>query len=126
MSKTIIPTLTRTHQRLILDNEKLLVTNARLDKGYSYKQGDLLVISDINRYMPAQDESFYHAICGQDVTLEEAEIKDINGIEVPIYLSGIFNIEAVTVCGNPVPKAKYDSARSAGNENKIILLKMGS
>ncbi|MCK4115550.1 hypothetical protein [Acinetobacter radioresistens] len=119
-----IPKLTITSQRLVLDNEKLRRANAKVTTATAYKYGDLLVLSDDNVLTHAADESSWDVICGQNVTAAEATIKAADGIEIPVYYGGVFNVEAVSLNGALLDKAKYDAARAKATKNKIELSKV--
>ncbi|MCK4100824.1 hypothetical protein [Acinetobacter radioresistens] len=119
-----IPKLTITSQRLVLDNEKLRRANAKVTTATAYKYGDLLVLSDDNVLTHAADESSWDVICGQNVTAAEATIKAADGIEIPMYYGGVFNVEAVSLNGALLDKAKYDAARAKATKNKIELSKV--
>ncbi|MEN8381608.1 hypothetical protein [Acinetobacter radioresistens] len=119
-----IPKLTITSQRLVLDNEKLRRANAKVTTATAYKYGDLLVLSDDNVLTHAADESSWDVICGQNVTAAEATIKAAEGIEIPVYYGGVFNVEAVSLNGALLDKAKYDAARAKATKNKIELSKV--
>ena len=114
-----IPKLTITSQRLVLDNEKLRRANAKVTTATAYKYGDLLVLSDDNVLTHAADESSWDVICGQNVTAAEATIKAADGIEIPVYYGGVFNVEAVSLNGALLDKAKYDAVRAKATKNKI-------
>ncbi|WP_151829032.1 hypothetical protein [Acinetobacter radioresistens] len=119
-----IPKLTITSQRLVLDNEKLRRANAKVTTATAYKYGDLLVLSDDNVLTHAADESSWDVICGQNVTAAEATIKAADGIEIPVYYGGVFNVEAMSLNGALLDKAKYDAARAKATKNKIELSKV--
>lgn len=119
-----IPKLTITSQRLVLDNEKLRRANAKVTTATAYKYGDLLVLSDDNVLTHAADESSWDVICGQNVTAAEATIKAADGIEIPMYYGGVFNVEAVSLNGALLDKSKYDAARAKATKNKIELSKV--
>ncbi len=119
-----IPKLTITSQRLVLDNEKLRRANAKVTTATAYKYGDLLSLSDDNVLTHAADESSWDVICGQNVTAAEATIKAADGIEIPVYYGGVFNVEAVSLNGALLDKAKYDAARAKATKNKIELSKV--
>ncbi|MCX0332216.1 hypothetical protein NVT87_15210 [Acinetobacter radioresistens] len=119
-----IPKLTITSQRLVLDNEKLRRANAKVTTATAYKYGDLLVLSDDNVLTHAADESSWDVICGQNVTAAEATIKAADGIEIPVYYGGVFNVEAVSLNGALLDKSKYDAARAKATKNKIELSKV--
>ena len=115
---------TTTRRLLILDNDKLRRANAKVTTATAYKKGDLLTLSAANVLTHATDESTWDVICGQDVTAAEATIKAANGIEIPMYFGGVFNIEAVSLNGTLLTTAKYDAARAKATKNKIELSKV--
>jgi len=119
-----VPPVSFTTKRLILDNEKLRRANAKVTTATAYAYGDLLVLSASNVLTHAADESNWDVICGQDVTAAEATIKAANGIEIPMYFGGVFNIEAVSLSGTVLTTAKYDAARAKATKNKIELSKV--
>ncbi len=124
MTVHYVPPIAVTSVRLILDNEKLRRGNAKVTTATAYKYGDLLALSDANVLTHATDESTWDVICGQDVTAAEATIKAANGIEIPMYFGGVFNIEAVALNGTLLITAKYDAARAKATKNKIELSKV--
>lgn len=124
MTVHYVPPIAVTSVRLILDNEKLCRGNAKVTTATAYKYGDLLALSDANVLTHATDESTWDVICGQDVTAAEATIKAANGIEIPMYFGGVFNIEAVALNGTLLTTAKYDAARAKATKNKIELSKV--
>lgn len=119
-----VPPISVTSQRLILDNEKLRRANAKVTTATEYKYGDLLVLSEANVLTHAIDEKTWDVICGQNVTAAEATIKAADGIEIPVYFGGVFNIEAVSLNGTLLATAKYDAARAKATKNKIELSKV--
>ena len=119
-----VPPITVTSQRLILDNEKLRRANAKVTTATAYKYGDLLTLSDTNVLAHATDEKTWDVICGQDVTAAEATIKAADGIEIPMYYGGVFNVEAVSLGGTLLTTAQYDAARAKATKNKIELSKV--
>lgn len=124
MTVHYVPPITVTSVRLILDNEKLRRANAKVPTATAFKYGDLLTLSDTNVLSHATDESTWDVICGQDVTAADATIKAAEGIEIPIYYGGVFNIEAVSLNGTALAAAKYDVARAKATKNKIELSKV--
>ena len=118
------PPITVTSKRLILDNEKLRRANAKVETATTYAYGDLLVLSASNVLTHAADESNWDVICGQDVSAAEATIKAAEGIEIPMYFGGVFNVEAVSLNGTVLTTAKYDAARAKATKNKIELSKV--
>ena len=61
---------------------------------------------------------------GQDVTAAEATIKAADGIEIPVYYGGVFNVEAVSLDGTLLTTVQYDAARAKATKNKIELSKV--
>ncbi len=119
-----VPPVSFTTKRLVLDNEKLRRANAKVTAGTSYNYGDLLVLSDDNLLTHAADESSWDVICGQNVTAAEATIKAADGIEIPVYYGGVFNVEAVSLNGTLLDKSKYDAVRAKATKNKIEFSKV--
>ena len=120
----VIPNITVQSKKLVLDNEKLRRANAKVTTATAYKKGDLLTLSDANVLTHATDEKTWDVICGQDVAAAEATIKAADGIEIPVYYGGVFNVEAVSLNGTLLTTAKYDAARAKATKNKIELSKV--
>ncbi|KJV42935.1 hypothetical protein VH96_11855 [Acinetobacter indicus] len=120
----VIPKITVQSKKLVLDNEKLRRANAKVTTATAYKKGDLLTLSDANVLTHAVDEKTWDVICGQDVTAAEATIKAADGIEIPVYYGGVFNVEAVSLDGTLLTTAQYDAARAKATKNKIELSKV--
>lgn len=120
----VIPKITVQSKKLILDNEKLRRANAKVTTAMAYKKGDLLTLSDANVLTHAADEKTWDVICGQDVSAAEATIKAADGIEIPVYYGGVFNVEAVSLGGTLLTTAQYDAARAKATKNKIELSKV--
>ena len=119
-----VPPISVTSKRLILDNEKLRRANAKVTTATAYKYGDLLTLSAANVLTHATDEKTWDVICGQDVSAAEATIKAADGIEIPVYYGGVFNVEAVSLGGTLLTTAQYGAARAKATKNKIELSKV--
>ena len=119
-----VPPISVTSKRLILDNEKLRRANAKVTTATAYKYGDLLTLSDTNVLAHATDEKTWDVICGADVTAAEATIKAADGIEIPVYYGGVFNVEAVSLGGTLLTTVQYAAARAKATKNKIELSKV--
>jgi len=119
-----VPPVSFTIRKLVLDNEKLRRANGKVTAGTAYNYGDLLSLSDDNVLTHAADESSWDVICGQNVTAAEATIKAADGVEIPMYYGGVFNVEAVSLNGALLDKAKYDAVRAKATKNKIELSKV--
>lgn len=124
MGSTIIPTITRTSRPLILDVEKLRRANALPTTATAYKTGDLLTLSNGNVLTHAADASTWDVICGQDVTVAQATQMAADGVELPIYCGGVFNVEAVSINGTLLAANQYTAARAKATKNKIELSKV--
>lgn len=124
MGSTIIPTITRSTRPLILDVEKLRRANALPTTATAYKTGDLLTLSDANVLTHATDASTWDVICGQDVTATQATQMAADGVELPIYYGGVFNVEAVSINGTLLAANQYTAARAKATKNKIELSKV--
>jgi len=120
----VIPNITVQSKKLVLDNEKSRRANAKVPTATAFKYGDLLTLSDTNVLAHATDEKTWDVICGQDVTAAEATIKAADGIEIPVYFGGVFNVEAVSLDGTLLTTAQYDAARAKATKNKIELSKV--
>ena len=120
----VIPNITVQSKKLVLDNEKLRRANAKVPAATAFKYGDLLTLSADNVLSHAADESTWDVICGQDVTAAEATIKAADGIEIPVYYGGVFDVEAVSLDGTLLTTAQYDAARAKATKNKIELSKV--
>ena len=119
-----VPPISVTSKRLILDNEKLRRANAKVPTATAFKYGDLLTLSDTNVLAHATDEKTWDVICGQDMSAAEATIKAADGIEIPVYYGGVFNVEAVSLGGTLLTTAQYAAARAKATKNKIELSKV--
>lgn len=62
-------------------------------------------------------------ICGQDVSAAEATIKAADGIEIPVYYGGVFNVEAVSLGGTLLTTAQYAAARAKATKTKSNFLR---
>ena len=124
MATHYVPPISVTSKRLILDNEKLRRANAKVTTATAYKYGDLLTLSAANVLTHATDESTWDVICGKDVSAAEATIKAADGIEIPMYYGGVFNVEAVSLGGTLLTTAQYAAARAKATKNKIELSKV--
>ncbi|MEG2433630.1 MAG: hypothetical protein RSB25_18500 [Acinetobacter sp.] len=58
------------------------------------------------------------------MTVEQATYHAANGLEMPIYVQGAFDIAVVTVNGTPLTVGQYDAVRAQALVNKIELRKV--
>lgn len=121
MSKTILPNVSRLTRPLSLDLHKERKANAKVTTAITYKRGDLLVLSNTNVLTHPTDEKTWNVICAVDLTADEASLAAANDTEIPIYMGGIFNIDAVTISGNPLTKNQFANARAKATLNHIEL-----
>lgn len=120
---TIINT-THTSRPFNLDVGKTRKSNAKVTTATAYKEGDLLSISAENVLTHAADASTWSVICGATLTAAEATIAAANGTEIPIYIGGIYSVEAVSISGTALATNQYAAARAQATKNNIELAKV--
>ena len=102
--------------------------NAKVKTATVYKRGDLLKIGANNLAdHPTVTEGTlgdWNAIANTDLTVEQATYHAANGLEMPIYVQGAFDIAVVTVNGTPLTVGQYDAVRAQALTNKIELRKV--
>jgi hypothetical protein len=122
---TITQTIT-TSQLVVGDGVR--TENAKVKTATAYKRGDLLKISTGNLAdHPVVTDSVvgdWNVIANVDMTAEQATYHAANGLEMPIYVQGAFDIAVVTVNGVPLTEAQYDAVRAQALTNKIELRKV--
>lgn len=122
---TITQTIT-TNQLVVGDGVR--TENAKVKTATAYKRGDLLNVSANNvADHPAITTDVvgdWNAIAVSDFTAEQATYHAANGLEMPIYVQGAFDIALVTVNGVALTTAQYDAVRAQALENKIELRKV--
>lgn len=122
---TITQTIT-TKQLVVGDGVR--TENAKVKTATAYKRGDLLKVGADNvADHPAITEGVvgdWNAIANTDFTAEQATYHTANGLEMPIYVQGAFDIAVVTVNGVPLTEAQYDAVRAKALINKIELRKV--
>ncbi len=123
-NKTYLANVTRESRPFILDTEKLRRANAKVTGAKAYKAGDLLTLSATNVVDHAVDEKTWDVLCGRDMTVAEATQMATDGVEIPVYFSGVFSIEAVCLAGAYLATSKYDAARAKATLNNIELSKV--
>lgn len=107
-----------------LDVGKTRKTNAKVTTATAYKEGDLLTLSAANVLTHAADASTWSVICGATLTAAEATIAAANGTEIPIYIGGIYSVEAVSISGAALATNQYAAARAQASINNIELSKV--
>lgn len=123
---TITHTITTTQ---LVVGDGVRTENAKVKTATEYKRGDLLKIGTNNLAdHPTVTEGSvgdWNAIANTDMTVEQASYHAANGLEMPIYVQGAFDIAVVTVNGTPLTVGQYDAVRAQALVNKIELRKVG-
>lgn len=122
---TITQTITTTQ---LVVGDGVRTENAKVKTATAYKRGDLLKVGTGNLAdHPVVTEGVmgdWNAIANTDMTVEQATYHAANGLEMPIYVQGAFDIAVVTVNGVPLTEAQYDAVRAQALINKIELRKV--
>ena len=122
---TITQTITTTQ---LVVGDGVRTENAKVKTATAYKRGDLLKVTTNNLAdHPVVTEGVvgdWNAIANTDMTVEQATYHAANGLEMPIYVQGAFDIAVVTVNGTPLTEAQYDAVRAQALINKIELRKV--
>ena len=122
---TITQTITTTQ---LVVGDGVRTENAKVKTGTAYKRGDLLKIGTNNLAdHPTVTEGSvgdWNEIAITDMTVEQASYHAANGLEMPIYVQGAFDIAVVTVNGTPLTVGQYDAVRAQALVNKIELRKV--
>ena len=122
---TITQTIT-TNQLVVGDGVR--TENAKVKTATVYKRGDLLNVSANNvadhPTITTDVVGDWNAIAVSDFTAEQATYHAANGLEMPIYVQGAFDIALVTVNGIALTTAQYDAVRAQALINKIELRKV--
>lgn len=122
---TITQTIT-TNQLVVGDGVR--TENAKVKTATAYKRGDLLNVGANNvadhPTITTDVVGDWNAIAVSDFTAEQATYHASNGLEMPIYAQGAFDIALVTVNGIALTTAQYDAVRAQALENKIELRKV--
>lgn len=122
---TITQTITTTQ---LVVGDGVRTENAKVKTATGYKHGDLLKIGTNNLadHPTVAEGSIgdWNAIANTDMTVEQATYHAANGLEMPIYVQGAFDIAVVTVNGTPLTVGQYDAVRAQALVNKIELRKV--
>lgn len=122
---TITQTIT-TNQLVVGDGVR--TENAKVKTATAYKRGDLLNVGANNvadhPTITTDVVGDWNAIAVSDFTAEQATYHAANGLEMPIYVQGAFDIALVTVNGIALTTAQYDAVRAQALINKIELRKV--
>lgn len=120
-------TQTITVNQLVV-GEGVRTENAKVKTATAYKRGDLLNVGANNvadhPTITTDVIGDWNAIAVSDFTLEQATYHAANGLEMPIYVQGPFDIAVVTVKGVALTTAQYDAVRAQALINKIELRKV--
>ena len=122
---TITQTIT-TNQLVVGDGVR--TENAKVKTATAFKRGDLLNVGANNvadhPTITTDVVGDWNAIAVSDFTAGQATYHAANGLEMPIYVQGAFDIALVTVNGVALTTAQYDAVRAQALENKIELRKV--
>lgn len=122
---TITQTITTTQ---LVVGDGVRTENAKVKTATAYKRGDLLTVGADNvadhPEIALEVVGDWNAIAISDFTAEQATYHAANGLEMPIYVQGAFDIAVVTVNGTPLTEAQYDAVRAQALINKIELRKV--
>ena len=122
---TITQTIT-TNQLVVGDGVR--TENAKVKTATAYKRGDLLNVGANNvadhPTITTDVIGSWNVIAVADFTVEQATYHAANGLEMPIYVPGSFDIAVVTVNGAPLTTGQYDAVRAQALANKIELRKV--
>ncbi|WP_180113387.1 hypothetical protein [Acinetobacter sp. YH12073] len=122
---TITQTITTTQ---LVVGDGVRTENAKVKTATAYKRGDLLKVGADNvadhPEIALEVVGDWNAIAISDFTAEQATYHAANGLEMPIYVQGAFDIAVVTVNGTPLTEAQYDAVRAQALINKIELRKV--
>ncbi|WP_287906523.1 hypothetical protein [Acinetobacter sp.] len=125
MGKTITETI---ESRQLVVGNGIRTENAKPSSGVAYKRGDLVEISAENVVShPTVTTGVvgdWQAIVVEDMTAEQSTYHANNGLEMPIYVQGAYDLAVVTVNGNKLTTDQYDAVRAQGLKNKIELRKV--
>lgn len=117
-------TQTITTNQLVVGNG-VRTENAKVKTATAYKRGDLLNVGADNvADHPVVTEGVvgdWNAIAVADFTAEQATYHAVNGLEMPIYVQGAFDIAVVTVNGTALTAGQYGAVRAQALVNKIEL-----
>lgn len=120
-------TQTITSNQLVV-GEGVRTENAKVKTATAYKRGDLLNVGANNvadhPTITTDVIGSWNAIAVSDFTVEQATYHAANGLEMPIYVQGPFDIAVVTVKGVALTTAQYDAVRAQALINKIELRKV--
>lgn len=120
-------TQTFTTNQLVVGNG-VRTENAKVKTATAYKRGDLLNVGANNvadhPTITTDVVGNWNAIAVSDFTAEQATYHAANGLEMPIYVQGPFDIAVVTVKGAVLTTTQYDAVRAQALVNKIELRKV--
>lgn len=120
-------TQTITNEQLVVGNG-VRTENAKVTAAVAYMRGDLLNVSAANVVShPVITDGVvgsWNAIAVENFTAEQATYHAANGLEMPIYVQGPFDVSVVTVKGIKLTADQIDAVRAQGLNNKIELRKV--
>lgn len=125
MSQTITETIV---SKQLIVGDGVRTENAKPTTGTAYKRGDLVHV-DANNVVThptftGDTLSAWEAVVVTDFTAEQSTYHVNNGLEMPIYVQGPFDVEVVTVNGTELTAAQVDGVRAQALKNKLELRKV--
>lgn len=125
MSKTITETIV---SKQLIVGDGVRTENAKPTTGTAYKRGDLVHVDAnnvvIHPTFTGNALSAWEAIVVTDFTAEQSTYHVNNGLEMPIYVQGAFDVEVITVNGTELTTAQVDGVRAQALKNKLELRKV--
>lgn len=125
MSQTITETLV---SKQLIVGDGVRTENAKPTTGTAYKRGDLVHVDAnnvvIHPTFTGNALSAWEAIVVTDFTAEQSTYHVNNGLEMPIYVQGAFDVEVITVNGTELTTAQVDGVRAQALKNKLELRKV--
>lgn len=93
----------------------------------AYKKGDLLIAAAATNVATHSNsatgaQADWHVICLADVTAEQANAKIAAGVEMPVYVSGKFDVAQVKLDGEALNATQKLAARAYANRSTKITL----
>ena len=127
MGQTVTETI---DSRQLVVGSGIRTENAKPTAATTYKRGDLIAVSASNvATHPEIDEEDgsigdWHAIVVEDMSAAQSTYHANNGLEMPIYVQGAFDVAVVTIEGERLAVDQVDAVRAQGLKNKIELRKV--
>jgi hypothetical protein len=105
----------------LIAGDHIQTSHALVTTGTVYSRGDLLVISATNVTTKATTPDTWDAICVNDMTAAQSTKHATDGVGMPVYNQGEYNILAVKINGVALTPAQHQAAIARGTKNKMEL-----